>query len=291
MPPYTDFPSRSEGRQGRQGRPERLAAASRAAWSDLGPLRVRLVSAVAWRNRPGWSLERRRINDQMLLVPTQGRLAWCTDTGEGVCAPGQGLLIGAGAWHALRALDGRGIHHLIVHAFIHDQHGLPLADRLASPCFALDDQASWAHRLEDLICLADHDLASAETYAQALLPLLLAQALWNGATLQRRGDARIARVLARIHRDFTTDLGSEDLAAEAGLGVVHLRNLFRAATGQTPKAYLIAMRLREAASRLRSGEETVRSIAQAVGYADEHHFHRAFREAYGCSAMHYRRGG
>lgn len=290
MPPYTDFPSRSEGRQGREGRPERLAAASRAAWSDLGPLSVRLVSALAWRNRPGWSLERRRINDQMLLVPTQGRLAWCTDAGEGVCAPGQALLIGAGTWHALRALDGRGIHHLIVHAFIHDQHGLPVADRLASPCFTLDHHRTWADLLEDLIGLADHDLIAAEIHAQALLPLILAQALWNGAVLQRRGDERIARVLARIHRDFTTDLGIEDLAAEAGLGVVHLRNLFRAATGQTPKAYLIAMRLREAARRLRSGDETVRAIAQAVGYADEHHFHRAFREAYGSSALQYRSG-
>jgi AraC-like DNA-binding protein len=79
------------------------------------------------------------------------------------------------------------------------------------------------------------------------------------------------------------------LAAAAGLGRSAFAARFTTVIGKTPLAYLAEWRLNLAADRLRSGGETVGTIAQAIGYSSEPGFSRAFRARFGRSPSEFRR--
>ncbi|WP_116474653.1 AraC family transcriptional regulator [Zobellella maritima] len=69
------------------------------------------------------------------------------------------------------------------------------------------------------------------------------------------------------------------LADEQGLSRFQFLRRFKAAVGITPHAYLKRLRLETAKKYLASGA-TVADTAQAVGFFDQAHFHRAFVAAY-----------
>ncbi|GDY11900.1 AraC family transcriptional regulator [Planctomycetota bacterium] len=66
----------------------------------------------------------------------------------------------------------------------------------------------------------------------------------------------------------------------AGLSANRFRIAFRAATGCTPRDYLVRARLRAARLLLQQGQ-TVSAVASAVGFADPFYFSRAYRRLWG----------
>ena len=68
----------------------------------------------------------------------------------------------------------------------------------------------------------------------------------------------------------------------------NLRTRFRRETGQTLEEYLIRTRLKEAAALLRETNLLVKEICWQVGYTDEAHFGKRFREHYGATPLSYR---
>ena len=65
--------------------------------------------------------------------------------------------------------------------------------------------------------------------------------------------------------------------------------VFRAATGATPIAYLIGVRIRRAAELLRQGGVTVTEAAMRVGFEDSNYFSRQFRKVMGVTPRSYAR--
>ena len=100
------------------------------------------------------------------------------------------------------------------------------------------------------------------------------------------------RLLAEAHA-LAADAGTtpcvEDLARRHGMSRSHFSHHFRAVTGQTPAAVLLAARLAAAARRLESGGEKLGVIAQATGFADATGFCRVFRQHYHVSPGQFRR--
>jgi AraC-like DNA-binding protein len=82
------------------------------------------------------------------------------------------------------------------------------------------------------------------------------------------------------------DLGVADLAAVAGLSEFHFMRSFRAATGLPAHAYLVQIRLREAASLLSKGAPSAEA-ATACGFFDQSHLIRHFRAAFGVTPGRY----
>ena len=64
---------------------------------------------------------------------------------------------------------------------------------------------------------------------------------------------------------------------------------FKRATGQSPLAYIQALRIEEAKQRLEAGEAAVEAVAAAVGYEDTRYFRRLFRRLTGMQPGAYRR--
>jgi AraC-like DNA-binding protein len=83
-------------------------------------------------------------------------------------------------------------------------------------------------------------------------------------------------------------LGVEQLAAKVGRDRAYFTRLFRTHTGTTPRRFLEQLRMEAACERLRSEDLTVSEIAARVGYADPHHFSRAFARVMGAPPTAYR---
>ncbi|MBS1171017.1 MAG: transcriptional regulator, AraC family [Burkholderiaceae bacterium] len=67
------------------------------------------------------------------------------------------------------------------------------------------------------------------------------------------------------------------LAAEVGLSRFHLIRIFRRHTGLTPHAYLLDCRINKARHLLREGV-SLAELAQHLGFSDQSHFQKAFRQ-------------
>jgi AraC-like DNA-binding protein len=76
------------------------------------------------------------------------------------------------------------------------------------------------------------------------------------------------------------DLSVAQVAAVAGVSRVHLTRAFRAAYGRPPRDHLNAIRLRNASALLARGVP-IAQAALCAGFADQSHFTRRFKEAFG----------
>ncbi|NIF33506.1 AraC family transcriptional regulator [Enterobacter sp. Cy-643] len=65
--------------------------------------------------------------------------------------------------------------------------------------------------------------------------------------------------------------------------------LFREVSGTTPMAVLTRIRLQIAAQQLSREASSIITVADAVGYASESSFHKAFMQEFGCSPGEYRK--
>lgn len=110
--------------------------------------------------------------------------------------------------------------------------------------------------------------------------------------------ADLAALVSRHRRDGVmaaapmTTLGDEPicrLAARAGMSREAFTRRFSQARGMPPHAFRLAARLDAARHLLRAGAR-VADVAAEAGFADQSHFGRAFRRAFGVSPGRYRQG-
>jgi len=134
--------------------------------------------------------------------------------------------------------------------------------------------------------------APAAHKSQALAEFLVRGA-WRQDALPVPGPARpspaVARVLAALHAHPFDPWPLPALAQLAGMTPQALTRALRAATGLTPHAYQIDLRINAARQRLRAGE-ALADVAHAVGFYDQSHFHHSFRERVAATPRRYQHG-
>ena len=105
---------------------------------------------------------------------------------------------------------------------------------------------------------------------------------------QRRVDAgAVERARERLDAECTRVVRSTELEAITGLTRYELCRAFRVALGTSPHRYLLMRRLDLARTRLHTGDGLA-EIAAETGFADQAHFTRAFRSAFGMTPGRYR---
>ncbi len=100
---------------------------------------------------------------------------------------------------------------------------------------------------------------------------------------------RIAEVIDFMESHGEHDLYIEQLAAMAHMSRRHFLRVFREATGQTPMAYLISLRITRGAELLRQGQLNITETAFRVGFQDSNYFSRQFRRVFGMSPREFMR--
>jgi transcriptional regulator GlxA family with amidase domain len=108
-------------------------------------------------------------------------------------------------------------------------------------------------------------------------------------TESKHADSIVDRAQDWLQKNFARDVAMRDLARAVSVSDRTLVRRFGAAVGQTPIAYLQAVRLEAARALLEAGDMPVQAVAAQVGYNDASSFSRLFRKGVGLSPGAYRR--
>ncbi len=152
----------------------------------------------------------------------------------------------------------------------------PLARALVSECVA------WPEAAEPL-----------PSYARSLFGALAAVA-WRLAeqpspvSVPAGSSPELRRALALTGERIDDDAAFAEIAREVGLAPRSLARRFEAECQMTWRAVLRRMRVLEAISMLAAGEQSVTTIAHAVGYTSLSAFNAAFRDLTGRTPTDYR---
>jgi AraC-like DNA-binding protein len=90
---------------------------------------------------------------------------------------------------------------------------------------------------------------------------------------------------------FAEPLDVDEMARAAGFSKAHFSRAFKAAFGETPRAYLLTRRLERAATLLRSTDWPVAEVCWAVGLSSVGSFTTTFTRTYGMSPSAWRAAG
>ena len=107
------------------------------------------------------------------------------------------------------------------------------------------------------------------------------------ATVVQALDRSLEPLLERLAEEDASNLSLGELASSTGMGRYQLIRAFRAATGLTPHAWQLNLRINRARQWLRKGQDMA-DIAYRLGFADQSHFQRVFKAHTGVTPGLYR---
>lgn len=99
----------------------------------------------------------------------------------------------------------------------------------------------------------------------------------------------LLRTIERLRSDSDADVSLDALASDAGLSRFHFCRSFKESTGLSPHAWLRQHRIEQAMNMLRESDESVVSIAAALGYSSQTAFAAAFKKLTGETPSDWRR--
>ena len=102
-------------------------------------------------------------------------------------------------------------------------------------------------------------------------------------------DRRVRSCLLYIQQHYAEDVTLDDLAAAAGVSRSECLRCFKATLQTTPYRYLVDFRLSQAITLLERTDEPIGRIAACVGFHQQSHFGRCFKERMGCTPGQYRK--
>jgi AraC-like DNA-binding protein len=147
-----------------------------------------------------------------------------------------------------------------------------------------DDALARALLRAHLLLEAGQDLLEAQTAAFAALSALLfrhaQEPLSSGSGAAGRGAGHVEAMRQRLADNLAEPLTLDELAEAVGLSPFHAARLFARETGLPPHAWRNQLRVNRSLDLLRRGE-SVAATALACGFADQSHYTRHFRRAFG----------
>lgn len=112
-----------------------------------------------------------------------------------------------------------------------------------------------------------------------------------GMKIQQTGNLHnfyIREAITYIEHNFQNDISVEDIAAVCRLNRSYFGKIFKDAVGKSPQEFLLNYRMVKAAELLKLTQLSIGDISNAVGYENQLHFSRAFKNVYGVSPRDWR---
>lgn len=208
-------------------------------------------------------------------------------------APGNLSVVNPGDMHTGEREHGREL--LYAALYLPETALAAITDRSREHCHVvgravIDDPEVWqwlsaAHRL----ALPGGDATAAEEAMVVGISLLFER---YGASRPDPVDAAcpksVERAMAFLHARACDNISLENAANASGVGLFHLIRLFQKHVGLTPYAYLTQIRIARSRQLLRRGAP-VAQVALDVGYADQAHFSKRFKQLTGATPASYAR--
>jgi|SRR5882672_4255235 AraC family transcriptional regulator len=111
----------------------------------------------------------------------------------------------------------------------------------------------------------------------------------NGSTTRGLAAWQVVRVRAYIDSNLHRTIHIRDLSAIARRSPAHFSRMFKRTLGESPHAYVVKRRLERARHLMMTCAEPLSEIALSVGFSDQAHLCRLFRQAFGQSPANWRR--
>lgn len=105
----------------------------------------------------------------------------------------------------------------------------------------------------------------------------------------KMSDYYIKEAITYIEANYQNDISIEDIAKIVGVNRSYFGKIFHNAIGQSPQEFLSNYRMIKAAELLKLTSLSVADIGHAVGYENQLHFSRAFKNIYSVSPLHWRK--
>jgi AraC family transcriptional regulator len=100
---------------------------------------------------------------------------------------------------------------------------------------------------------------------------------------------QIARVRAFIDKNLHRTIHTQDLSIVARRSPAHFSRSFKLTFGEPPHAYVVRRRLETACHLMITSSASLSEIALSVGFSDQAHLCKLFRQAFGQSPASWRR--
>ena len=188
---------------------------------------------------------------------------------------------------ACAVLRDHSVSAIILDAVLENEHGLDLIGRFrqlsSAPILILTGHGTEGLAVRALRAKVDEYLKKPVSVVELLGVL--------GRLIPEtpRSSDTVARARRYLDEYPAKAFRPAELAGRLGVSETHLRRLFRAAQGQTPRQYLAEVRVRRAAELLRRDGCGVKEAASEVGYADLRLFRRTFTRLLGMTPVAWRR--
>lgn len=101
-------------------------------------------------------------------------------------------------------------------------------------------------------------------------------------------DFYVHEAIVYIENNFQNDISVENIAAVCGLNRSYFGKIFKETMGKSPQEFLMNYRMIKAAELLKLTKLSIGDIGNAVGYENQLHFSRAFKNIYGVSPREWR---
>ena len=111
----------------------------------------------------------------------------------------------------------------------------------------------------------------------------------HGSTTGGLAAWQILRVRAYVDSNLHRTIHIRDLSAVARRSPAHFSRKFKLAIGESPHAFVVKRRLEKACHLMITGAASLSEIALSVGFSDQAHLCRLFRQAFGQSPANWRR--
>ena len=209
--------------------------------------------------------------------------------------PGGVILINPGAVHTGEAADEQGFEMLCLYptAALMQAAAAELTGSQAAQPFFTDVRVDHAWAAQSILAL--HKAFAQESSAlecESRLTWTLAQFIERCADVhpgeQRLGRERKAIQQARsyIEERFAQGISLSELAEHVSLSPYYLLRVFRAEVGMPPHTYLESVRVRHAQRLIEAGKPLV-EVAAEVGFSDQSHLTRHFKQIVGVTPGQY----
>jgi AraC-like DNA-binding protein len=156
-------------------------------------------------------------------------------------------------------------------------------------------QPSMATRFKDLFVSllqswdtfkSAHNL-EAQALATGLIHMLLSDC--SNASVSSPNQTRLDWMPAYLQLHLHTPVSLEQMAQRAQLSTSRFRALFKQEFGVAPHQYLMQLRIEQAQKLLEQTARTIEEIATVCGFADIHHFSKAFKKQVSLAPNAYRK--
>lgn len=117
---------------------------------------------------------------------------------------------------------------------------------------------------------------------------MLSRAYGRAPTPDGRALLRIGEALSFLEQNIQAEVDVDGLAKIAHMSKRSFLRAFQQATGSSPIAWLIELRIQRAATLLRRTKKSITEIAFDVGFNDSNYFTRQFRKMTGTTPRDYR---